>query len=60
MSEELLAAIALVLIIEGLLPGLFPGAWRRFLLEVSRFSDRHLRIAGIASMVVGALLLKAV
>lgn len=58
MGQDLLTAIALVLIIEGLMPSIAPAAWQRYLAEITRLSARTIRIAGVVSMVAGALLLQ--
>ena len=58
--NDLWAACALYLIIEGLMPFLNPGALKRTLLQVARLDDRTLRAVGFASMVVGAVLLYVV
>jgi len=57
MWHDLLVAIALVLVIEGVLPFLNPGALRRALLMVSQMNDSALRFSGLTSMVLGVLLL---
>jgi hypothetical protein len=53
----LLSAIALVLIIEGLLPFLFPNAWRRIMREAVSLSENQLRLTGLISMMLGLGLL---
>lgn len=58
MLQDLLSAIALLLIIEGLVPGIAPSAWQKYLREVSTMNPRIVRIAGISSMLGGALLLQ--
>jgi uncharacterized protein YjeT (DUF2065 family) len=58
MAQDLLTALALVLILEGLLPGLAPGAWLKMMRDVARLGPRGIRIAGIACMVTGAILLQ--
>ncbi len=58
MAEDLLTALALVLIIEGLLPGLAPRRWLRVMEEAANLSPKVIRFAGIASMLAGALLLQ--
>ena len=57
MWHDLLAAIALVLVIEGILPFLNPSATRRTLVQIARMSDNTLRFAGLTCMLVGVLLL---
>lgn len=58
MGQDLLTAIALVLIIEGLMPAVAPAAWKRYLAEITRMSTRTIRVAGAVSMLAGALLLQ--
>ena len=58
--EDLLAALALVLVIEGMLPFVNPQSLRRMLETVSRFDDRTLRITGLISMICGVLMLYVV
>lgn len=60
MLENLLAAIALVFVFEGILPFAVPQKWRDWMLQVSRKDDRSVRVMGLASMIFGALLLSAV
>jgi uncharacterized protein YjeT (DUF2065 family) len=56
---DLLAALALYLVLEGILPFVNPQAMRRFLSTMANFSDRQLRIWGLVSMVAGLILLYA-
>ena len=55
--SDLLAALALYLVLEGILPFLNPQAMKRVLTTMVTFSDRQLRVWGLASMLAGALLL---
>jgi uncharacterized protein len=55
--EDLLAALALVFVIEGMLPFLSPQSLRRMLVSVAQMDDRILRITGLVSMACGLLLL---
>jgi len=57
MWTELGSALALVLIIEGLMPFLSPGAFRHTMVQAARLPDRHLRGIGVASMIVGVAVL---
>ena len=57
---DLLAALALVLVIEGIIPFISPQSLRRMVATVSQLDDRTLRIIGLVSMVLGALLLAIV
>ena len=60
MWNDLLAAVALVLVIEGMMPALNPAGLRRALEQFAKLPDRTLRAVGLSSMVVGALLLYVV
>jgi uncharacterized protein len=55
--SDLLAALALYLVLEGVLPFLNPQAMKRVLTAMTTFSDRQLRLWGLASMAAGVLLL---
>ena len=57
MATDLLTALALVLILEGLLPGLAPTTWMKVMRDAMKIGPRGIRIAGIISMVSGAFLL---
>jgi uncharacterized protein YjeT (DUF2065 family) len=57
MGDLLLGALALMLIFEGLLPFLSPGAWRRVFERATQMSDGQIRFLGLTSMVIGLLLL---
>ncbi len=55
--QDLLAALALLLVFEGILPFLNPGGLKRTLVMVSGMGDRQLRVMGAISMVAGLVLL---
>lgn len=57
MWHDLLAAIALLLIAEGILPFLSPDRLRKAVLQISQLNDGTLRFVGLTSMVGGCLLL---
>jgi hypothetical protein len=50
-------AVALVFIIEGVLPFLSPGSWRRAMASVAQLDDAMIRRFGLISMVLGLGLL---
>ena len=50
-------ALALVLVIEGLGPFLFPGAWRRAFSQMLALREGQLRFIGLLGIAVGLLLL---
>lgn len=56
-GETLLAALALMLVLEGLLPFLHPAAWREFFARLMAMSDGQLRFLGLACCLCGGLLL---
>jgi uncharacterized protein YjeT (DUF2065 family) len=53
----LAVAIALVFIIEGLLPFISPGRWRKLLVMTDQMEDKVIRNIGLGSMLFGVLLL---
>ncbi len=57
MDDLLLGALALMLVLEGLLPFLSPGAWRAVFEKATRMSDGQIRFVGLSSMLVGLVLL---
>jgi uncharacterized protein YjeT (DUF2065 family) len=57
MGSVLLGALALMLVIEGLLPLLSPGTWRRVFERATRLNDGQIRFIGLASLVAGLALL---
>ncbi|MFH1044502.1 MAG: DUF2065 domain-containing protein [Pseudomonadota bacterium] len=57
MATTFLMAFALMLVIEGILPFLFPAQWRETFRRVTRFSDGQIRFFGLTSMLAGLLLL---
>ncbi|OUV62465.1 MAG: DUF2065 domain-containing protein [Gammaproteobacteria bacterium TMED119] len=60
MFEDLLAAIALVLILEGLLPFASPKMLRRVWISINALPDRTLRLFGLVSMLSGVLFLSLI
>ncbi len=54
---ELFSALALVLIIEGVMPFISPKGWRQTMQQASRLEDKTLRGIGFASMLLGVVLL---
>ena len=57
MSDSLLIALALLLVLEGLLPFLVPGVWRDAFRKLTELSDGQLRFMGLSSMLAGLLVL---
>ena len=50
-------ALALMLILEGVLPFLAPNLWRDTFRKITQMSDGQIRFVGLSSMIVGLLLL---
>ncbi len=57
MWDELFRAVALVLVIEGIMPFISPQKWRQTMLQASQIPDRIMRGIGLASMLAGVILL---
>jgi uncharacterized protein YjeT (DUF2065 family) len=55
--SDLLAALGLFLVLEGIAPFLNPGGVKRALARLLEVQDRELRIAGLGSMLVGVIIL---
>ncbi|MHB1092241.1 DUF2065 domain-containing protein [Thiobacillus sp.] len=56
-GADWLAAIGLLLVIEGVLPLVAPDAWRQGFRRVLAFTDGQLRFIGATSMLGGLFLL---
>lgn len=54
---DLLGALALLLVIEGLLPFANPAGMKRALARLLAVGDRELRVAGLLTMLTGLALL---
>ena len=57
MTDTLLTAFALMLVIEGLLPFLVPTMWRDTFMRLTEMTDGQIRFIGLTSMLTGVLLL---
>lgn len=55
--HDLLVAIALLMVLEGVVPFLNPGGMKKMMTAISQISDSHLRMTGLASMLAGLVLL---
>jgi len=53
--NELWTALALVLVIEGLMPLISPARWREVFSRILALSDGQIRFIGLASVVSGLL-----
>ena len=57
MGDDFLRALALVMVIDGMLPFLSPRRFRESLLRAASLEDRPLRLLGLVAMLSGAGLL---
>ncbi len=56
-SDVFWAAIALVLVLEGLFPFISPGGWRQTFQKLLSLQDGQLRFFGLCSILIGLLIL---
>ena len=59
MGVNLVAALGLVLILEGLMPLLSPRGWRDAMRRIASLRDGQIRFVGLAATLAGLLLLSA-
>lgn len=57
LKEVFLPALALMLLLEGILPFLSPTAWREAFIRMTQLKDGQIRFMGLMSMLAGLLLL---
>jgi len=57
MWQDILTAVALYLILEGMIPFVSPGRFRRTVEQIAKLGDNNLRIAGLIAMAVGLVML---
>jgi len=57
MWHDFLAAVGLMMVIEGILPFASPAVMRRAFAAMAVMDDRFLRLSGAASMAAGVVLL---
>jgi len=57
MWHDLGVALCLVLVIEGIVPFLYPKRWRETVMMLSEVDDKTMRVVGLISMLVGTSLL---
>jgi uncharacterized protein len=54
---DLFAALAIVCIIEGIMPFINPTGMKRLLLRIAALEDREMRVAGLVFMALGLTIL---
>ena len=57
MGDIIVPAIALMLVLEGLLPLAAPQFWRRMFQQMTELRDGQIRFIGLASVGIGAAIL---
>lgn len=57
MWHDLWIALALVMVIEGFIPFLSPGATKQMMMAIVEMDEKSLRISGLVSMVLGVITL---
>lgn len=57
MWHDLGVALCLVLVIEGIIPFLYPRRWKELVVMLANVDDRTMRLTGLASMMLGTVLL---
>ncbi len=55
--SDLLAALAIVCIIEGVMPFINPSGMKRLLAKLAALEERELRLGGLFSMLIGLAIL---
>ncbi len=55
--NDLFAALALVLVIEGLLPFMNPAGYKNTMMQLATFPEKTIRLIGFGSMLAGVLFL---
>jgi uncharacterized protein YjeT (DUF2065 family) len=56
-GDTLWLALGLVLVFEGLMPFIAPGAWRRTFQQVLQLEDGQIRFFGLCAVLAGLCLL---
>ncbi len=51
--HDLAVAFCLVLVIEGIMPFLYPKRWQEMVLMMSTIDEKIMRIIGLSSMLLG-------
>ncbi len=56
--QSLLTALALVLVLEGLMPFIAPARWRETITRIGQFSDGQIRFLGLGAILLGVILMQ--
>ncbi len=58
--HELAIGFCLMLVLEGIIPFLYPQRWRNLVQQLALVDNRSLRFMGLASMLIGTSILYAI
>lgn len=56
-TEYFFTALALLMVVEGIMPSVSPRSWRTMMVKLSQQPDSSLRMMGLISMIFGALIM---
>ncbi|QNN56186.1 DUF2065 domain-containing protein [Diaphorobacter ruginosibacter] len=56
-SQALWTALALLLMLEGLLPFFSPASWRRAMMQIAQLRDGQIRFFGLIAIAAGLVIL---
>lgn len=56
--KDLLRAVALMILLEGLWPFIAPARFRETMLRIAQLDERALRVLGAASLIIGLVCLQ--
>jgi uncharacterized protein len=57
MLEDIIRAVGLMLVFEGIMPFIAPGRWRDMAKKLGKVDESAMRLIGLFSMLLGLLLL---
>lgn len=57
LEQVLIAALGMMLILEGFMPFVFPELWRKTMQQATQLPENQLRLMGLTSMIIGVLIL---
>ncbi|MAZ39924.1 MAG: DUF2065 domain-containing protein [Legionellales bacterium] len=55
--QDLIIAVGLLFVFEGIFPFLSPEKWRNFVRQVAIQNDKNLRIMGLIFMILGVVII---
>jgi uncharacterized protein YjeT (DUF2065 family) len=60
MWQQLAITACLMLVLEGILPFLYPARWRKAVSAMAAVDDHKLRLMGLGSMILGVMVLSLI